>query len=169
MGRRSAPILGDYGNTRSADRSLQLAGRLRGKTGPRASQDAAAGWGLTTLPLDAGDALGLEYFLVPAWFTETFIIDHQNAAAWQEQRDQLLSVDSLRLQVVALQNSITRLEAQNAVALQTGYNDALLSCQDLSERYMAQLSEPRFSLESTFGLCLGAVGAGLVVGGLIKD
>ena len=63
----------------------------------------------------------------------------------------------------------TRLEAQNAVALQTGYNDALLSCQDLSERYMAQLSKPRFSLGSTFGLCLGAAGAGVVAGGLIKD
>ncbi|MHC4109047.1 MAG: hypothetical protein ACYSTY_13290 [Planctomycetota bacterium] len=130
---------------------------------------AAASWGVTTLPLDAGDTLGLEYFLVPAWFSETFIIDHQNAAAWREQKDQLLAVDSLRLQVVALQDSITRLEAQNAVALQTGYNDALLSCQDLSQRYVAQLSKPRFSLGSTFGLCLGAAGAGLVVGTVIRE
>jgi len=130
---------------------------------------AAAGWGLTTLPLDAGDTLGLEYFLVPAWFTETFIIDHQNAAAWHEQKDQLLALDSLRLQVVALQDSITRLEVQNAVALQTGYNDALLSCQDLSQRYMAELRKPRFSLGSTFGLCLGAAGAGVVVGTLVRD
>lgn len=106
---------------------------------------------------------------MPAWFSETFIVDHQNAQAWEEQRDQLLALDSLRLQVVALQDSITRLEAQNAVALQTGYNDALLSCQDLSQRYMAQLGKPRFSLGSTFGLCLAAAGAGVVAGTLVRD
>jgi hypothetical protein len=43
----------------------------------------SAGWGLATLPFEEGDTLGLEYLLVPAWFAETFIIDHANAASWR--------------------------------------------------------------------------------------
>jgi hypothetical protein len=55
------------------------------------------------------------------------------------------------------------------VAELTGYNDVLLSCQDLSHRYIAELGKPRFSLGSTFGLCLGAAGAGVVVGTALTD
>ena len=112
--------------------------------------------------------MGIEYFLIPAWFTETFIIDHENAEFWREQKDKLLAVDSLRVQVAALQDSIITLHAQNALALQTGYDNASNNYRDLSTRFFAELRKPRFSLGSTVGLCLGAAGAGVVIGTLTQ-
>jgi hypothetical protein len=75
----------------------------------------------------------------------------------------LLAVDSLRLRVGALQDSITLLVAANAAAYQTGYQAAFTSYQDLSERHIAELRKPRIGLGSALRL-LGAVGLGVVVG-----
>ena len=129
---------------------------------------ARSNWGFTTIPFEPGDTLGLEYFLIPAWFTETFIIDHENAESWRAQKDKLLDVDSLRVRVAALQDSVATLHAQNAVALQTGYDNASQNYRDLSTRYIAELRKPRFSLGSTVGLCLGAAGAGVVIATLTQ-
>jgi len=82
--------------------------------------------------------LGLEYLLVPAWFAETFIIDHANATSWHAQKHRLLELDSLRSVVASLQDSVTR-------------------------RYIAQLNKPRIKLPSVVGF-VGAVGVGFVVG-----
>jgi hypothetical protein len=130
---------------------------------------AASQWGLTTIPLDDRDTLGIEYFVIPAWFTETFLIDHQNAQSWRAQRDRLLLVDSLGLAVTALQDSITRLEEANRQAYEAGYQTAFTSHQDLTARYVAELKKPRLSLGSTLGLCLGAAGAGALVGILVQE
>ena len=111
------------------------------------------------VPLEDGDTLGLEYLLVPAWFAETFVIDHANAQSWRAQKDRLLAVDSLRLVITALQDSVTRLEAANARAYQAAY----AGYRDLSQRYIAELKKPRIRLGSVIGL-LGAVGVGVVVG-----
>jgi len=105
---------------------------------------ARSNWGFTTIPFEPGDTLGLEYFLIPAWFTETFIIDHENAESWREQKDKLLAVDSLRVQVAALQDSIATLHALNTFALQTGYDNASSEYRDMSTRYIAELRKPRF-------------------------
>ena len=101
--------------------------------------------------------------MVPAWFAETFVIDHQNAASWRAQKDQLLAVDSLRGAVIALQDSITRLVAANSEAYQTGYQAAYASYQDLSKRHIAELKKPRIRLGAAIGL-VGAAGLGLVIG-----
>ena len=127
---------------------------------PRAG---TAAWGVTTVALDDGDTLGLESLLVPAWFAETFAIDHANAASWLAQKDQLLAVDSLRFTVLALQDSILRLASANTVAYQAGYDAAYGSYQDQSRRYVAELHKSRFRLGSAVGL-LGAAGVGLVIG-----
>jgi uncharacterized small protein (DUF1192 family) len=129
---------------------------------------ARSNWGLTTIPYEPGDTLGLEYFVIPAWFTETFLIDHENAESWREQKDKLLTVDSLRVQVATLQDSIARLHASNTFALQTGYDNAASEYREMSTRYMTELRKPRLSLGSTVGLCLGAAGAGVVIGTLVR-
>ena len=98
----------------------------------------------------------------------TVIIDHQNAEFWREQKDKLLAVDSLRVQVVALQDSIATLHALNTLALQAGYDNASTQYRDQTTRYIAELKKPRFSLGSTVGLCLGSAGAGLIIGTLIQ-
>ena len=123
-------------------------------------------WGLTTVPLEPGDTLGIEYLMVPAWFAETFVIDRANAASWHAQKQKLASVDSLRVAVTALQDSIAQLDRAAAVAYAAGYQSAYDSYGVLSQRYIAQLQRPRFSLGSALTFILGA-GTGLVVGELI--
>jgi hypothetical protein len=144
-------------------RRLRTVGELQDRLRAAFPELGSAGWGVTTLPFENGDSHGLEYLLVPAWFAETFIIDHANAASWLTQKDRLLAVDSLRLMVVALQDSVIRLERANALAYQAGYQAAYVGYQDLSSRYVAELNKPRIRLPSLVGF-VGAVGVGFVVG-----
>ena len=149
-------------------RSIRKSSDLQARLNATFPEMAHSNWGITTIPFEPGDTLGIEYFLIPAWFTETFLIDHENAESWREQKDKLLAVDSLRVFVAALQDSIATLHTQNTLALQTGYNHASSDLRDLATRYIAQLRKPRFSLGSTVGLTLGAAGAGLIIGTLIQ-
>jgi hypothetical protein len=72
------------------------------------------------------------------------------------------------LQVFLLQDSVMHLQLQKTAALRTGYNETFRSYQGLSDRYIAELKKPRFSLGSTLGLCIGAAGAGLLVGTVVN-
>jgi hypothetical protein len=144
-------------------RRLRTVGELQDRLRAAFPELGPAGWGVTTLPFEGGDSLGLEYLLVPAWFAEVFIIDHANAASWREQKDRLLAVDSLHLVVASLQDSVIRLEAAKALAYQAGYQAAYVGYQDLSTRYVAELNKPRIRLPSLVGF-VGAVGVGFVVG-----
>jgi hypothetical protein len=144
-------------------RRIRTVGELQDRLRAAFPELGPARWGVTTLPFEGGDSLGLEYLLVPAWFAETFIIDHANAASWREQKDRLLAVDSLHSVVVALQDSVIRLEAAKALAYQAGYQAAYVGYQDLSTRYVAELQKPRIRLPSLVGF-VGAVGVGFVVG-----
>jgi len=125
------------------------------------------GWGVATVPLQDGDTLGIEYFMVPAGFAETFAIDHANAESWLQQKDRLLTMDSLQIVVSALQDSVTMLAAANADAYETGYHAAFTGYQDLSRRYLAELKRPRIEIHAPIGL-LGAAAVGLVVGRVIR-
>jgi hypothetical protein len=144
-------------------RRIRTVGALQDRLRAAFPELGGAAWGLTTVPLEDGDTLGLEYLLVPAWFAETFVIDHANAQSWRAQKDRLLAVDSLRFVVTALQDSVTRLEAANAGAYQAGYQAAYAGYQDLSQRYIAELNKPRIRLGSVIGL-IGAAGIGLLIG-----
>ncbi|MBI4500783.1 MAG: hypothetical protein HY700_06435 [Gemmatimonadetes bacterium] len=120
-------------------------------------------WRMLTIRTDPRDTLGIEYVAVPAWFAETFVIDHQNAASWRAQKDQLLVVDSLRLAVAALQDSIARLQSANTAAYRSGYDAAYVGYQDLSTRYVAELRKPRIRFGSAVQF-LAAAGIGVVLG-----
>ena len=143
-------------------RQLRTVGALQDQLRAAFPELGASAWGLTTLPVDDGDTLGLDYLLVPAWFAETFVIDHANADSWRAAKDQLLAVDSLRLVVTALQDSVTRLEAANLRAYEADYQAAYTGYRDLSQRYVAELKKPGISLGRTIGL-VAAVGAGVVL------
>ncbi len=127
--------------------------------------DSAAG--LTTVPLEPGDTVGIEYLMVPAWFAETFIIDHANAASWREQRHPLLALDSLNGTVALLQDSIVRLAQAEALAFRAGYDSAYGQYRSLNARYIAELRRPRLRVGSALGFILGA-GTGIVVAELIR-
>ena len=83
-----------------------------------------------------------------AVLVETFVIDHQNAESWRSQKDGLLA-------------------AANATAYQTGYDAALGSYQDLSNRHIAELGKPRVKLGSALGLVV-AGGTGVLIGSVVR-
>jgi len=122
---------------------------------------------LVQLPIAKGDTLGIQYLMIPAWFAETFVIDHQNAESWRNQRDRLAAADSLELLVTTLGDSIARLEQANAESYDSGYQAAYALYQSLSNKYVAELKKPRFKIGSTVGFVLGA-GAGWIVGQTIR-
>jgi len=125
-------------------------------------------WGLTVIPLEPDDSIGLEYLMLPAWFAETFVIDHANAESWRAQKDGLRSVDSLRLLVSALQDSVTRLEEAKTGAYEAGYRAAYAGYHDLSQRYVTELRKPKLRLGSALSLILAA-GAGMLVAEVIDE
>ena len=92
-----------------------------------------------------------------------YVIDRANADSWRAQKGRLLEVDSLGLVVAALQDSITRLTAANALAYRTGYDAAFAGYQDLSRRYVAELRKPPITFGNAIGL-IAAAGAGFLVG-----
>ena len=148
-----------------AVRQIRTVGALQDRLRVAFPELAYSAWGLTTVPLGEGDGdtLGIESLVVPAWFAETFVIDHANAESWREQKDELLAVDSLRLAVAAFQDSILQLQTAATRAYETGFQAAHAGYQDLSGRYVAELRKPRIRLGSTLGL-LGATGAGILIG-----
>ena len=149
-------------------RQIQTVGALQKQLRASFPELGDSAWGITTVPLEPRDTIGIEYLMVPAWFAETFVMDHQNAESWRAQKDQLLAVDSLRLVVIALQGSVTRLVAANAEAYQTGYQAAYAGYQDLSGRYVAQLRKPRITLGRSIEV-IAAAGAGFLLAGAIRE
>ncbi len=112
------------------------------------------------------DGLPLEYLSVPLWFTEAFIIDHQNAASYEEQRDKLLEVDTLRTKVSALQDSVLLLEEEKSAAYKQGYDEAYARYEALNKDYLDCLEKPpqvKFGFPKA-GLLIGAAAAGLGAG-----
>jgi len=149
-------------------RQLRKTVALQGRFEETFPEISAANWGLASIPFEPGDTLGIEYFLIPAWFTETFLIDHQNAESWRRQKDKLLAVDSLMAVVVALQDSVATLHARNALALKAAYDNASRECFDISNRYIGELRKPRLSMRSAVGVCAGVAGVTALITTLVN-
>lgn len=126
---------------------------------------AQSDWGVKEVYNEEND-IHIEYLLVPLWFSETFIIDHQNSISYREQRDKLVSVDSLNQRVIVLQDSLFTLEREKSEAFQMGYEEAFTKYEDINTKYIELLEQPP-SID--FGIpkwsIIGAsIGAGVLVG-----
>ncbi|MFH5832703.1 hypothetical protein ACG2F4_12945 [Halalkalibaculum sp. DA3122] len=155
----------DQLTVRSIRKKEDLQDRLE-KTFP---EMANSDWGVTEVYNEEA-GVGVEYLLVPLWFSETFIIDHQNSESYKQQRDKLFAVDSLHQQVSVLKDSLFTLEREKAQAYETGYNDAYVKYEDLNEKYIDLLERPP-SVELGFpkwGVIGASVGAGVLIGTQIK-
>ena len=145
--------------------------RLRQKEDLRARLEqtfpemAASDWGVTEV-FNEENGVGLEYLLVPLWFSETFLIDHQNSLAFQTQVDTLRALNGLLEQVSALQDSVLVLERGTRLAYERGYNEAYTRYEALNRDYIALLRQPRFSLgvPGGVGALAGSIGAGFLLG-----
>lgn len=119
---------------------------------------AASDWGVTEV-MNEKAGIGIEYLLVPLWFSETFIIDHQNAVSWKKQKDKLMDVDSLNSFIITLQDSIYTLEKLNRKAYESGYNIAFFKYDSLNKEYISELKKG----DVNWGLqAAGFLGGGII-------
>jgi len=148
---------------RRLNKKEDLQARLR-ETFP---EMAESDWGVTEVHNEAYH-VDLEYLLIPLWFSETFILDHENAENWRAQRDSLQLLDSLNICIITLQDSVHTLERQNRLAYETGYNFAYQKYDSLNTEYIRLLKKGRIHWGwQTLGIVGGGV-AGTVIGYNIK-
>ena len=110
-------------------------------------------------------AFSIKYIMVPSNFAQTFIIDHQNSASFEAQRDSLRVLDSLNLEIIALKDSITHLVELNADAYRVGYDSAFTKFEQRTAEYISLLREPRFRLDvPSLSVILGSAAIGVAIG-----
>jgi NADH dehydrogenase/NADH:ubiquinone oxidoreductase subunit G len=107
--------------------------------------------------------IDLTYLGVPIWFSETFIIDHQNSENYKEQRDEFAKLDSLNSEVISLNKKVLVLEREKAEAYKTGYDSAYVNYMEISKLYIKELEKPRFDLPH-WGAVVGGAAAGYLIG-----
>jgi hypothetical protein len=119
---------------------------------------ANSDWGVTEV-FNEQFGVGVEYLLVPVWFSETFIIDHKNSLSYRAQKDSLLLLDSLNQFVILLKDSVIVLERLNREAFEVGYDSAYTQYEELYEKYIDELQKGNIDW--------GWQAAGIVGGGVI--
>lgn len=117
-------------------------------------------WGVTKV-YDPEIGESFDYIMFPLWFSETFIIDHQNVSNFEEQRDKLKDLDLLNRRVIVLKDSVIYLERENKFAYRSGYNEAYEKYLALNEKYLEYLRKPH---PLSFTRLLTAAGVGVLVG-----
>jgi hypothetical protein len=123
---------------------------------------AYSDWGVTEV-YNEQQGVGIEYFLIPLWFSETFIIDHNNSISYKNQKEKLVMVDSLHVLVDSLQDSVLTLEKLNRLAFEEGYRNAYTKYEELNEKYINELQKGKIEWGWQ---AAGFVGGG-IIGGLI--
>lgn len=98
-------------------------------------------WGITEV-VNEETGLGIQYLLVPLWFSETFIIEHRNAGSYQRQRDSLLALDEVQRSVSSLKDSLLVKEQDKTRALQVGYDTTFALYRSLNRDYIDLLKQP---------------------------
>jgi hypothetical protein len=130
---------------------------------------AESDWGVTEVYNEEFD-VGVEYLLVPLWFSETFIIDHQNSESYKQQVDRFSEIDSLHQQVSVLKDSLFTLEREKTEAYQRGYQEAFAKYEDINAKYIDLLEQPpSIDLGVPKWTVIGAsIGAGVLAGSQLK-
>lgn len=111
--------------------------------------------------------ISLQYFGVPLWFSETFIIDHNNSVSYKEQKDKLEMLDSVNVEVISLHKDLFGLERDKSEAYRIGYDKAYTNYMDISNRYIDELEKPRFGWNN-WALMIGSAAVGVIAGALIN-
>lgn len=102
---------------------------------------AESDWGVTEV-YNAANQVSIQYLLIPLWFSETFIIQDQNSAAYKEQVEKLLLLDTLGQRVGVLQDSVLVLEIQKSKAYKSGYDEAFAKYELVNAKYDSLLKRP---------------------------
>jgi hypothetical protein len=127
----------------------------------------ASRWGVTEL-YDEKEQISLEYIFFPAWFAETFLIDHENALNYKQQVGKLSVLDTLNTQVIKLKDSVLVLEQQKSAAFRTGYDSAFTKYEALNAEYINYLKSPKGLKFPGWLALVGSAAVGVVVGASVK-
>ncbi len=120
-------------------------------------------WGVREVYNEEND-IEIEYLLVPLWFSETFIIDHQNSLSFEQQKNTLVIVDSLNQSIIVLQDSIYVLENLNRQAYEKGFQVAYVKYDSLNQQYIEELKKGKINWGwQTAGIIAGGV-VGVIIG-----
>ena len=139
-------------------RSLRKKEDLQKKFKETFPEVANSDWGVTEV-FNEEYGVGIEYLLIPLWFNETFIIDHNNSKLYQVQKDKLILVDSLNQFVIVLQDSVLVLEKLNRKAYEDGFNTAYGQYEELNQKYISELQKGKidWTLQTA-----GFIGGGII-------
>lgn len=162
---RIASLEAERVETQLTVRRLQRSDELQTRFASTFPEMAASNWGLTEV-VDEVEGVGIEYLMVPLWFSETFLIDHENAKAYEAQTESYASLVGVQDRVVMLQDSVLALERSSRQAYQVGYDNAFTLYQNLNREHIALLRQPRISLGIPGGLltAAGTFGLGAILG-----
>lgn len=162
---RIAALEAERVETQLTVRRLQRTNELQARFAATFPEMAASNWGVTEV-VDEVEGVGIEYLMVPLWFSETFLIDHENSKAYQAQTEAFSSLVNVQDRVVILQDSVLALERRNREAYQLGYDNAFTLYQNLNREHIELLRQPRISLGIPGGLltAAGTFGLGAILG-----
>jgi hypothetical protein len=150
-------------------RQLRRPKELQDKLRTTFPEMAASDWGVTDV-MNEEQAVEIQYLLVPLWFSETFIIDHQNSVNYASQVGRLHTMDSLQLQTITLKDRILVLEREKTEAFRTGYDSAYTKYEALNADYIKLLKNPKLSIRWTGpAALLGSAAAGVLVGAAVTQ
>jgi len=150
-------------------RRLRRADDLRARIESTFPEMAASKWGVTEV-FDDETGVGIEYLLVPHWFSESIIIHDQNALAFRTQVDTFRVLDGLRQQISQLQDSVLTLERSSREAYRNGFDAAYSQYMALNREYIDELKRPRFDLGLPGGIAtlIGSFGAGALMHSVVR-
>jgi type II secretory pathway component PulM len=102
----------------------------------------AKNFGITNIAINEDKTLTLPYYVIPAWFTETFIIEHNNMIKFKEEIEEYKKNEALYGNVIELKDNVLKLESEKSQAYEKGYDEAFLKYQALNQEYIALLKKP---------------------------
>jgi len=98
-------------------------------------------FGITQIE-DPTTKLTLPFYVIPAWFAETFIIEHNNMLSFEKQNTEYQANEKLYGSILDLKDQVFKLETEKSAAYKTGYDEAYAKYEKLNEDYVTLLKEP---------------------------
>ena len=84
----------------------------------------AKNFGIEQMSINDELNLKLPYYVIPAWFTETFVIEHDTMLTYKAEIETYKANEELYGSVLELKDKVLKLETEKSTAYQTGYEEA---------------------------------------------
>ena len=102
----------------------------------------AKNFGIVQMSIDEELNLKLPYYVIPAWFTETFVIEHNAMLTYKAQIETYKANEALYGSVLELKDQVLKLETEKTTAYYTGYEEAYQKYELLNQEYIELLKKP---------------------------